>query len=115
MWSERKAASFVPKLLSTQRLSFPEIAYFRDMEVQHHLTNVLYLWSSMNSEIGYRQGMHELLAMIYIAVDYDSVDETSYGSDALKALCARTWVVADAWALFVSLMHGMGKWSVLQL
>jgi TBC1 domain family member 5 len=91
-------------------LRFPDIAYFRDPDVQAHLTNILYLWSSANFEIGYRQGMHELLAMVYIAVDYDSIEEGAPIDQVLGAMCDRTWVAADAWALFVSLMHGMSKW-----
>jgi TBC1 domain family protein 5 len=59
--------------------------------------------------------MHELLAMIYIAVDYDSIDE-SRSSGAINPqvaeLCSRTWAGADAWALFVAMMRGMGKWFV---
>jgi TBC1 domain family protein 5 len=93
-------------------LRFPDIAYFRDPDVQTHLANILYLWSSVNPGIGYRQGMHELLAMLYIAVDYDSAEEDSVADQTLVELCARTWVAADAWALFVSLMNSADKWYV---
>jgi TBC1 domain family protein 5 len=59
--------------------------------------------------------MHELLAMIYIAVDYDSIEDSrSSGAMDLQLLelCSRTWAGADAWALFVAMMRGMGKWFV---
>lgn len=79
--------------------------------MQYQLTNILYLYSVSVPEIGYRQGMHELLAPLYFAVDYDSIPETTDTVDAdLKEVCSRTWVAADAWALFLSIMHGVSRW-----
>jgi hypothetical protein len=110
MSNEREFSLHFLRLFQAQVLRFPDIAYFRDPDVQTHLANILYLWSSVNTDIGYRQGMHELLAMLYIAVDFDSVEEDGVSDQTLGSLCARTWVAADAWALFVSLMSKMGKW-----
>jgi TBC1 domain family protein 5 len=53
--------------------------------------------------------MHELLAPLYSAVDYDSLPDVSE-PDNLAELCARKWVAADAWALFDCVMGGAGKW-----
>lgn len=91
---------------------FPDIGYFRDVEVQNQLTNILYLYSIACPSIGYRQGMHELLAPLYYAVDYDSIPEgTSSTLDSdLVETCSRTWVAADAWALFLAVMHGVSRW-----
>jgi len=91
---------------------FPDIGYFRDPDVQAHLTNVLFIHSSMYPDIGYRQGMHELLAPLYYAVDYDSIDEKDHALDDpnVKEFCSRAWIVADAWALFTSVMNGVGRW-----
>lgn len=44
------------------------MGYFRSEEVQHQLTNVLFLYSVMHPDIGYRQGMHELLAPLFYAI-----------------------------------------------
>ena len=56
--------------------------------------------------------MHELLAPLYYAVDYDSIPEgTSSTLDTdLGETCSRTWVAADAWALFLAVMHGVSRW-----
>jgi len=57
--------------------------------------------------------MHELLATLYYAVDYDSVKEVDAQSgkdDQLFEMCARKWIAADAWALFQSVMKGVGRW-----
>ena len=55
--------------------------------------------------------MHELLAPLYYAVQYDSVlcseDEDP---TAFQEICSRTWVAADAWALFNVVMNGVSRW-----
>ncbi|KDQ06749.1 hypothetical protein BOTBODRAFT_621649 [Botryobasidium botryosum FD-172 SS1] len=117
--------------------TFPEMPYFRDPIVQSHLTTILFLHCSSNPAIGYRQGMHELLAPLLYAIDYDSLppapstSSTSSSSSTpstpfastsldhlspsapdpeLAELCDRTWIAADAWALFGELMHEVGPW-----
>ncbi|KAI0329862.1 RabGAP/TBC [Cubamyces sp. BRFM 1775] len=112
-WREWFAAMELRKtILQDVERTFPDIAYFRDAEVQAELTNVLFLYSVMHPDIGYRQGMHELLAPLYYAVDYDSLPtDTDRDIDtSLKELCARAWVAADAWLLFTAVMKGSGKW-----
>ncbi len=90
--------------------SFPDIAYFRDAEVQAELSHILYLYSDMHPDIGYRQGMHELLAPLYYALDYDSISDNSGTDPSLKEFCSRSWVAADAWCLFTAVMKGTGRW-----
>jgi TBC1 domain family protein 5 len=92
---------------------FPDIAYFRDPDIQMNLTNVLFLYSVTHPSIGYRQGMHELLAPLYFAVDFDSIaPETDPLADnpTLLEFCSRSWVAADAWALFDAVMRGVSRW-----
>jgi TBC1 domain family protein 5 len=92
--------------------SFPEIGYFRDTDVQSQLTNILFLYSVLHPDIGYRQGMHELLAPLYYAVDCDSIpsDGSTLSESPMSEFLSRTWVAADAWALFVTIMNGVGSW-----
>ncbi|TFL07627.1 rab-GTPase-TBC domain-containing protein, partial [Pterulicium gracile] len=98
-------------ILQDVERTFPEVEYFRTLEVQHQLTNILFLYCVTHPDIGYRQGMHEILAPIYFAVDYDSIDEDPGTSNLeTKELCSRLWVAADAWRLFESVMDGIGKW-----
>ncbi len=89
--------------------SFPDIGYYRSSVVQSHLASILFLCAVLHPDVGYRQGMHELLAPLYYAVDYDSLPDTP-DPDDLAELCARTWVAADAWALFDRVMVGAGQW-----
>jgi TBC1 domain family protein 5 len=57
--------------------------------------------------------MHELLAPLYFAVDFDSISsETDVPNEdsPLFELCSRVWVAADAWVLFDSVMRGVSRW-----
>lgn len=66
----------------------------------------------MHPTIGYRQGMHELLAPLYYAIDYDSLpaDSGPEVDSALQELCARRWIAADAWMLFDHVMRSTSRW-----
>lgn len=92
--------------------SFPELAFFRDPQVQYDLSNVLFLYAAQHPEIGYRQGMHELLATIFLVLDYDSLDKwTSSVQDSdILEMCDRIWVAADAWSLFSIMMEALNSW-----
>lgn len=90
---------------------FPDMEYFRDQDVQAQLTNILFVYSVTHPDIGYRQGMHELLAPLYYAVDFDSIaDDVPIGDSAIQEACSRVWVGADAWTLFSAVMHSAGRW-----
>lgn len=56
--------------------------------------------------------MHELLAPLYYAIDYDSIpdDDSNSVSSDVRDFCAREWVAADAWTLFMLVMHSAGRW-----
>jgi TBC1 domain family member 5 len=61
--------------------------------------------------IGYRQGMHELLAPIFLALDFDSVDQTPSQDDTeLGEFCDRKSVSADAFTLFGIVMAQVSEW-----
>jgi TBC1 domain family protein 5 len=88
------------------------LAYFRDKRVQKELTNILHVHSATYPDIGYRQGMHELLAALYMAVDYDSIDwkSTEIDDQDVLELCDRACVAADAWFLFEAIMVSVNPW-----
>ncbi len=43
-----------------------EIDLFTQSKIRNIIANVLYIWSKENPDISYRQGMHELLAIIFL-------------------------------------------------
>lgn len=54
-------------------------------------------------------GMHELLAPLYYAIDVDSFPDSAH-SDTLTEICSRSWIAADAWVLFESVMRYASRW-----
>jgi len=101
------------QFLSLNCSRFPDVGYFRDPEVQSDLTNILFIYSLQNPVLGYRQGMHELLALLYYACDFDSISEeqaTRLKNRELVDILSRTWVTADAYTLFLAVMRGVGRW-----
>ncbi|KAM0788387.1 hypothetical protein ACM66B_001525 [Microbotryomycetes sp. NB124-2] len=85
--------------------TFPELDYFRDDAVQDKLVNLLHIWCKLTPEIGYRQGMHELVAPILWTVDFDSLTCNEDTPESLAHLVlSRRHVEHDTWALFSALM-----------
>ncbi|KAG1756495.1 rab-GTPase-TBC domain-containing protein [Suillus paluster] len=113
-WREWFAAVDLRKTIQQDvERTFPDIGYFRDEDVQQQLTNILFLYAVMHPDIEYRQGMHELLAPVYYAVDYDSTvdDATSPSHESVfREVCSRAWIAADSWALFCAIMDGISQW-----
>lgn len=108
---------------------FPDIDFYREVDVQEQLTNILFLYSTMHPSIGYRQGMlmalcplmssqlpvgmHELLAPLYYSVRYDAINEGELEDAQYKGLlevCSAEFTAADSWALFELVMNGVYKW-----
>ncbi|BGP54891.1 hypothetical protein JCM8202_003400 [Rhodotorula sphaerocarpa] len=84
--------------------TFPEVDYFRSAPVQHRLTDLLFIFCKLTPQIGYRQGMHELLAPILWLVDYDSLEPTDDEASLPHLTLSREHVEHDTWALFSCLM-----------
>lgn len=98
-------------ILQDVERTFPDMPFFRDSSVQARLTEILFLYSVMNPSIGYRQGMHELLAPLYYAVEYDSITcPEDEDASTLQQMCSRNWIAADSWALFTVVTKGVSRW-----
>jgi TBC1 domain family protein 5 len=52
----------------------PEEPYFRQPNTQRIMLDVLFVFCKINQDVGYRQGMHELLAPILWVVEQDALD-----------------------------------------
>lgn len=52
----------------------PEEPYFRETETQRIMLDVLFVFCKINQDVGYRQGMHELLAPILWAIKEDAIN-----------------------------------------
>ncbi|KAH7340523.1 rab-GTPase-TBC domain-containing protein [Rhizoctonia solani] len=91
--------------------TFPDVDYFRSAGAQRMLADILFVYSRAHEGISYRQGMHELLAPVLWALDYDSLDGKGEGQDAeMYEFLSRDYVPADAWVIFSRMMEGVSAW-----
>ncbi|KAF2101897.1 RabGAP/TBC [Rhizodiscina lignyota] len=56
----------------------PENVYFRQPATQTMLLDVLFIFCKLNQDVGYRQGMHELLAPIVWVIERDALDSRQW-------------------------------------
>lgn len=89
----------------------PDNAYFRAPATQTTLLDVLFVWCKLNPDVGYRQGMHELLAPVLWVVERDAI-ELHPGQDApadadplLLDVFDQRFVEHDAFTLFGLVMQ----------
>jgi TBC1 domain family protein 5 len=59
--------------------------FFQEPSTKQKLTDVLFVYSKLNPDVGYRQGMHELLAPILWVIDRDSVERPAQSTSSSTA------------------------------
>ncbi|GBE61590.1 TBC1 domain family member 5 homolog related, putative [Babesia ovata] len=87
--------------------TYQERSLFKNESVRKTLQNVLYVWSREHDYISYRQGMNELLAVVYIVCYRDQARPSDSAADAAFAeLCSGNAndLEADAYTLFDALI-----------
>ena len=55
----------------------PDNLYFREPSTQTMLLDVLFIFCKLNRDVGYRQGMHEILAPMLWVISRDAIDPES--------------------------------------
>ncbi|KAI4750823.1 RabGAP/TBC [Aureobasidium sp. EXF-3400] len=89
----------------------PDNIYFRQPQTQTMLLDVLFVFCKLNPDVGYRQGMHELLAPILWVVEKDAVsskatDDSSVEDKMLCHVFDSDFVEHDTFTLFGIVMQG---------
>jgi TBC1 domain family member 5 len=87
--------------------------FFREPETQRMLLDVLFIYSKLNPDIGYRQGMHELLAPLLWVVHQDAIDHSTVsildrqadGAELMLDILDQKHREADAFSLFCAVMQ----------
>lgn len=88
----------------------PDQIFFRQDVIQTAMLNILFCYAKENLDVGYRQGMHELLAPILFVLHAeirDDVDNDETLRPELKVVMDPVYIEADAYCLFSELMEGM--------
>jgi TBC1 domain family protein 5 len=88
----------------------PENTYFRQPDTQRMMLDILFVFCKLNPDLGYRQGMHELLAPMLWVVERDAVNlgqsSKAMGEDAvIRAVYDADHIEHDAFALFGQVMQ----------
>ncbi len=63
--------------------TYPESTFFQSESAQKSMLHILFVWSKLNPETSYRQGMNEILAPILICLANDSVPASLASSEYL--------------------------------
>lgn len=91
----------------------PDNDYFREPTTQAILVDILFIFCKLNRDVGYRQGMHEVLAPILWVVSRDSIDPATLADfeelnelEGLISICFDvTFVEHDTFSLFCIVMQ----------
>lgn len=95
----------------------PDHDYFRSEKVQKQMLDILFVYCKLNDDIGYRQGMHEIVATLLWVVDNDALqaDASELSGDEIYMLEALhlDYVEHDTFSLFQAVMHSARPWYEL--
>lgn len=87
----------------------PDNVYFRQPATQNMMLDVLFVWCKMHPNVGYRQGMHEILAPLLWVIERDAVDFTgvdhSRADQILVDMLDSTYMEHDTFTLFSLVMQ----------
>lgn len=92
----------------------PDNLYFREPSTQAMLLDILFIFCKLNRDLGYRQGMHEVLAPILWVISRDVIDPESLeqGSelhsdvdDLMLSSFSEKYVEHDTFTLFAIIMQ----------
>lgn len=87
----------------------PESVYFRQPATQNIMLDVLFVWCKMHPTVGYRQGMHEILAPLLWVIERDAVNmtgEKSTGVDQILVdMLDSSYMEHDTFTLFSLIMQ----------
>ncbi|KAG7193610.1 uncharacterized protein KQ657_000683 [Scheffersomyces spartinae] len=99
-------------MMDIERL-FPGEEFFRDDKHRKQLIEVLYVWSKCNLSIGYKQGIHEILGLIYFnmykeSIQVDKSKTTDKNELTILNLYNQQYLKHDLFTIFNKFMVGGG-------
>jgi TBC1 domain family protein 5 len=87
----------------------PEYPFFRELSTKDALLDILFIYCKLNAEVGYRQGMHELLAPIFWVVSQDAVDHQKLdeedSDELMLSVLDSQYIEHDAFTIFCIMMQ----------
>ncbi|KAF2758024.1 RabGAP/TBC [Pseudovirgaria hyperparasitica] len=107
----RKDEALRTEIFQDVERCMPENSYFREPGTQKMLVDILFIYCKLNPDVGYRQGMHEVLAPILWSIERDAVDqrtmsyELSSHDDLILCLLDSKQIENDTFTLFAIIMQ----------
>jgi len=90
----------------------PEEPYFRHPDTQRLMLDILFIFCKINQDVGYRQGMHEILAPILWVIEQDAIDYGYYGDkpssqtdEVMRQTLDPTYIEHDAFTILSLVMR----------
>ncbi|KAF1935692.1 RabGAP/TBC [Clathrospora elynae] len=90
----------------------PDNVYFRQPATQNMMLDILFVWCKMHPDIGYRQGMHEILAPLLWVVERDAIEvagpkagKTDVVDHTLAQMLDAGYIEHDTHTLFSNIMQ----------
>lgn len=95
------------EILQDVERCMPEEQYFRQALTQRVLLDVLFIYCKLNEDVGYRQGMHELLAPILWVVQQDAIDASRVPSEfpLQRDMLDASFIEHDSFTMFAQVMQ----------
>lgn len=90
--------------------TYPENEFFQLQTTRELMLRVLFIYARLHPDVGYKQGMHELLAPIVYTLHRETIVEGASG--ALKVVLDPAYVEHDAYQLFERVMQTAKPWFV---
>ncbi|PWY73825.1 RabGAP/TBC [Aspergillus sclerotioniger CBS 115572] len=87
--------------------------FFREPSTKMKMIDILFIYSKLNPDLGYRQGMHEILAPLLWVIDRDAIEPKALqelnanepDDEMILSLLDANYVEHDSFALFCSVMQ----------
>ncbi|KAF1843060.1 RabGAP/TBC [Cucurbitaria berberidis CBS 394.84] len=87
----------------------PDNVYFRQPATQNMMLDILFVWCKLHPDIGYRQGMHEILAPLLWVVERDAIEATGGKAGTTDGTLAdmmdSRYIEHDTYTLFSLIMQ----------
>ncbi|ODV89033.1 hypothetical protein CANCADRAFT_3675 [Tortispora caseinolytica NRRL Y-17796] len=86
------------------------VPLFRQPDTIKTLLRVMYIYAKQYPDVGYRQGMHEILANTYYVLHQNLRTDSDHSSTLLNTLFAPLYIEHDTYSLFSAIMKHAYRW-----
>jgi len=95
--------------------TYPEYEFFHQDDIKKLMMDILFVYACEYNELSYRQGMHELLAIvIYVIMQGVAKDHEKFESaeEWMRTLSTPKYVEHDSFACFEKIMRTTSDWFI---